>query len=224
MRTASPDAIVCLGDVASDGPDPVAVIADLCTLNASFILGNADEVILDPTKASTSSNPDIAKFQAMWQWGNAQLSEDDKAFIRTFQPTIAMPFGNDLTMLCYHGSPRSNVEAIRATTPDSELDAYFEGHLARIMVGGHTHQAFFRRHRQHWVINPGSIGLPFEWSVQHNGMINPARAEYAILTWHAGQWNVDFRVVPFHLATFTTRVRQSGMPYTDWLLIDWHAG
>ena len=201
------------------------MLADLRTLNASLVMGNADEELLDPTKLPpVTPDENTPKFRAVWEWGNAQLSEDDKAFIRAFHPTVAIPFGNELTMLCYHGSPRSNVESIRATTSDAELDAYFEGHMARIMIGGHTHQSFLRRHRQYWVINPGSIGLPFEWSAQHNQMINPARAEYAILTWHAGHWNVDFRVVPFSLDAFTASVRQAGMPYADWLLADWHVG
>ncbi|MBX3080450.1 MAG: metallophosphoesterase family protein [Anaerolineae bacterium] len=222
MHAMLPDAIVCLGDVGADGPDPRGVIAMLRTLNASFVMGNADEQLLDPTLAPpVTPNDDTPKFQAMWEWGSAQLNDADRSFVRAFQPTISIPLDTDFTMLCYHGSPRSNVEAIRVTTPDEVLDPYFGGQSARIMVGGHTHQAFFRRHRHRWVINPGSVGLPFEWNPQRNQMINPARAEYAILTWQAGQWNVDLRAVSFDLAAFAHSVRQSGLPYADWFLADW---
>jgi putative phosphoesterase len=222
MRAASPDMIVCLGDVGADGPDPRGVLAELQAFQASFIMGNADEQLLDPHIALfVAPNEDTPKFQAVWEWGAAQLNADERAFVQSFQPTISIPLSDDLGVLCYHGSPRSNVEAIHATTPDETLDSYFEGQSARIMIGGHTHQAFLRRHRHHWVINPGSIGLPFEWNPQRNQMINPARAEYALLTWQAGQWSVDLRAIPFDLEAYITSVHQSGMPYADWLLSDW---
>jgi putative phosphoesterase len=217
-----PDHLVCLGDVGAEGPDPSGVLARLRELGCPIIMGNTDEQLLDPTlQPPVVANEDTPKFQALWNWGAAQLSETDQAFIHTFQPTLSLLLGNDLTLLCYHGSPRSNVEAIRATTPDTTLDQYFEGQTARIMVGGHTHQPFLRRHRDRWVINPGSVGLPFEWNTQRNQMIHPARAEYALLTWRAKHWHIDFRAVPFDLRAFSRSVRESGIPYADWLLARW---
>jgi putative phosphoesterase len=222
LKRPFPDRLVCLGDVGAEGPDPCGVLARLRGLDCPIVMGNTDEQLLDPTRQPpVRTNEDTPKFQALWDWGATQLSETDKSFMQTFEPTVSMSVGNNLTLLCYHGSPRSNVEAIRATTPETALDQYFDGQTAQIMVGGHTHQPFLRRHRKQWVINPGSVGLPFEWNAQLNQVMHPARAEYALLTWRAKGWSIDFRTVPFDLKAFSHSVRDSGIPYVDWLLRGW---
>ncbi len=40
-------------------------------------------------------------------WCSQQLSEVDKAFVNTFQPTITWQLSETKTLLAYHGSPRS---------------------------------------------------------------------------------------------------------------------
>ena len=46
LDTEQPDHIVCLGDVATPGPDPIGVIGRLRALNCSVVMGNWDEWLL----------------------------------------------------------------------------------------------------------------------------------------------------------------------------------
>jgi hypothetical protein len=49
------------------------------------------------------------------------------------------------------------------------------------MAGGHTHIQMLRQHRGTWVVNPGSVGMPFRRYVAGARPEIMAHAEYAIL-------------------------------------------
>src|SRR5205809_329241 len=73
------------------------------------------------------------------------LRPEDRAYIRTFEPTVEVPLRRGQSLLCYRGSPRSNREEIRASTPDAELAERLGPRRAFVMAGGHTHEQLFRR-------------------------------------------------------------------------------
>ena len=60
-------------------------------------------------------------------------------FLATFKPISEIPLGSNSSLLLYHGSPRSNVEEILATTSPEQLDVLLDGQHATVMAGGHTH-------------------------------------------------------------------------------------
>jgi predicted phosphodiesterase len=139
-----------------------------------------------------------------------------------FHPTVRVELATQMILLCYHGSPHSNTDSIRATSPDAELESYFEDQTAQIFAGGHTHQPFLRRHQDRWMMNPGSVGLPFAWNTRLQRTINLASAEYALLTWQNNQLTIDFHVVPFDFQLYAQRVHAAGMPYAEWFLDHWY--
>ena len=131
-----------------------------------------------------------------------------------------MPLGRGRDLLCYHGSPRSNREEIRASTPDAELAERLGPQRALVMAGGHTHEQFFRRLDQTIVINPGSVGLPYE-TLPAGGARNPPWAEYAVLTVEDGRLDVDLRRVPVDQVAIRQALLDSGMPRAEWWAADW---
>jgi hypothetical protein len=78
-----------------------------------------------------------------------------------------------------------------------------------------------RRWRNSVVINPGSVGLPFE--IDGDGTVrNPAWAEYAVLSvGPRSQFGVELRRVRYSLSKLADAVRRSGMPDPEWWLADW---
>src|SRR6516162_3290292 len=92
------------------------------------------------------------------RWCAAQLTADDLAYLHTFEPTIRVPLDEGVTLLCYHGSPRSYDERITAETTDAALQEMLAGPPAQLYAGGHTHQQLLRRHRDVLVLNPGTVG------------------------------------------------------------------
>jgi putative phosphoesterase len=219
LQQESLDQLVCLGDVAIFGPQPRETLAALHTLACPLVMGNTDAWALDP-QPHPERDADSAKFNAVELWGAAQLSADDRTFIRTFQPAVTIELGEGMALLCYHGSPRSYHDPIRATTPEDELAGYLGGARAMILAGGHTHEPFVRRFRDQIVLNPGSVGLPFE-TLSGGRTRNPPWAEYAILEVDDGNVRLQLRRTPVDVGAICRAAQQSGMPFFDWWLADW---
>lgn len=212
------DRVVCLGDVAATGPQPRETMARLRALGCPVVMGNTDAEAIRPLHQSPTDAEGrrVAEIDA---WCAAQLMPEDLDYLRAFQPTITVPLGDDATLLCFHGSPRGNTERIVATTPDAMLDQMLSGHPATVLAGGHTHAPFMRRHRRALLLNPGSVGLPYE--VVDDGVRNPPWAEYGIVEWHAGAVVVELRRVPLDADRVVHAALHSDMPHADWWARDW---
>src|SRR5215470_13131292 len=118
--------IVCLGDVAATGPQPTQVLARLRGLGCPLVMGNADAYLLDP-KPTENAEGEQQKIAEIDVWCAGQLSAEDRAFIAGFRPTASVPLGNGVTLLAYHGSPRSFDEAVMVETPDEALAEMLAG-------------------------------------------------------------------------------------------------
>ncbi len=213
-----PDDILCLGDMASFGPQPQETLRRLRELNPQVVMGNTDAYLLKPRRLEDVKNPDenTSFFLEVEAWSAAQLNTGDLEYVRTFQPTIRLEL-DGLSLLAYHGSPKSYDEQIRATTPDETLDAYFEGEAADLYIGAHTHEQFVRRYHASILMNPGSVGLSFVVTPEGKGVNHPI-AEYAWLEVANGEANLSFRRVPYDLDALTETVRKSAMPHRErWL-------
>src|SRR5689334_15515450 len=119
MALESLDQMVCLGDVAALGPQPGEALARLRALRCPVVMGNTDAWLLAPPSAVDGDRFD----RAITQWTIAQLTDDDRAYIASFPPTIELALGEGRALLCFHGSPRSYDDVIVPTTPDDELRA-----------------------------------------------------------------------------------------------------
>src|SRR5581483_9178635 len=139
------DHILCLGDVAAFGPQPLQVLARLQTLGCPVVMGNTDAALLNPQLLQPAAEP-TSRNQDIQRWNAQQLTEADKTYISSFQATINYPLARGKTLLAYHGSPRSFRERLLPTTSEEDLEQAFAGCKADIMVGGHTHMQMFRRY------------------------------------------------------------------------------
>lgn len=210
--------IVCLGDVVASGPQPREVLARLKALACPVVMGNTDAWMLNPT-FDPPEREDGEKILALHRWGLAQLAAEDKAFIATFQPVVEIMLPAGQKLLCYHGSPRSNTEIIRADTAESELQLFFSGREAALLAGGHTHTPLLRRFQQAFLLNPGSVGMPY--FVENGQLHTPNWAEYAIVEASERALNITFHRVSYDLKPLIAAVRANHIPYADWWLASW---
>ncbi len=141
--------------------------------------------------------------------------------MRTFQPTIEVPLNEEGSLLCFHGSPRSNQDIILATTRASELDEMLNGHTALLMAGGHTHIQMMRQHNGLIIVNPGSVGLPFERLPFADVPRILPWAEYAIISWVNSRIGIDLRRVSINLAAVKQSANDSDMPDKAGWLENW---
>lgn len=171
-----------------------------------------DAPILETLKALDITFFDVAS------WCAEQLTEKDRAFIRTFQKTVRLEL-DGLAILCFHGSPKSYDDKIIATTPDETLSELF-AERAPLMFGGHMHTQLLRRYQDLTFVNPGSVGLPFEM-LPDGRVRNPAWAEYALVEVVQGQPSVTFRRVPYDVQPLLKAAKTSGMPHDETWSGDW---
>lgn len=217
LAAESIDQIVCLGDVAIFGPQPRAALTRIKVLGCPVVMGNTDAWALDP-QPLPMRNEESHYFNAIERWSADQLTAADLAYIQTFQPTVNIDLVG-ATLLCYHGSPRSCHDMIVATTAPDELIPMFGDTAALILAGGHTHAQYARRYLDKIMLNPGSVGLPYE-ALPDSTVRNPPWAEYAIVTWLADNLQVELRRVAYDSRELIAYTRTTDMPYADWWLKD----
>lgn len=221
IEAAKPDRIICLGDVAATGPQPRSALARIRDLNVPVVMGNTDERLLHPTQ--DDADDDLARVIAdIDRWCRRQLSPDELEYIRTFPPTLEIDLDGRGSLLCFHGSPRSNTDLIYATTSADALEEMVAGVDATVLAGGHTHVQMLRRYKNLILLNPGSVGLPH--TEVEGQLVNPPWAEWALVEWGADTptgGSVELRRVPVDVAAIRAAALNSGMPHADVWVRDW---
>lgn len=214
------DQMLCLGDVAAFGPQPVEVIARLRDLGCSVVKGDTDAELLAPGDPATDEG--LRRLQEIDRWALARLAPADREYLDAFPRTLTFPLGESRSLLCYHGSPRSFKDRIYATTSGDELEQMFAATTADIYAGAHTHIQLVRRHRDVLVLNPGSVGLAYDRLPLPGASVrNPPWGEYAILSVEGHHLNVDLRRVPFDVSALRQAARDNEMPHADWWCAEW---
>lgn len=217
IETQKVDEIIHLGDAITMGPQPLEVLNQLREMGGICIRGNHDAAVLEPDKAAFYQISEHLKPDLLWC--GEKLNEDDQAFLRGFKDTHEFTLPNNISVLCFHGSPASCTDLIQATTTPEDLDRYFPDQKATIFIGGHSHIQMHRRHGNKLILNAGSIGNAFEYAFRP-GMTPRLLpwAEYAILDHNEHSLEVDMRRVYFDIVELMHVVRESKIPGAEWWL------
>jgi len=220
IQVQAPDRLVCLGDAIQGGPQPALVVRRLRELQCPVVMGNADAWLLtgEETGDEVITSERLQAMNDVRLWTLTQLSDDDRAFIATFQPTIelALDLDDKFTLLAYHGSPKSFDDIILPDIAQDKLAEYLSGHTADAYCGGHTHVQFVRRigagPQVHF--NPGSVGLAYSHHQPDEGFQMDHWAEYAMLTVEDNRLALEFQRVLFDMTALRAIYQQSGRPHS----------
>jgi putative phosphoesterase len=217
IRQQKIDQIVCLGDAIQGGPQPAAVVQRLRALNCPVVIGNADAWLISGIETADEGIPPerLKKMGDIRNWSLSQLTEDDRAFIANFQPTVTLNLEDGLDLLCFHGSPTSFNDIILPGAPDDVFQKFLGPYADHILTGGHTHAQQIRRNGDLFFFNPGSVGFAYSHYQPDGQFFADPRAEYAILTVEKGQTSLEFRRVPFDVRELIRIYRESGRPFAD---------
>lgn len=220
------DQLVCLGDVAATGPQPAEALARLAATGCRVVMGNTDADLLDPASIGpgsidTADDGDALRIADIDRWCAARLGEAERSYLQTFAPTVGIDLGGGARLLCVHGGPLSHHDVIVATTPDDELDRMLGSRVATVIAGGHTHTPMLRAHRGMTLLNPGSVGLAYEFRA--DGAVRvPPWAEYAVLAVDGGvARSIELRRVSYDRAATVRAMRERGMPHAEWWASGW---
>jgi putative phosphoesterase len=217
LKQENVDQIVCLGDVASLGPQPREVIARLRQLQIPIITGNHESYLLDPRLTENQ----LPWLRAMERWCLEQLSTEDLDFLRSFQPQLHFKLDQNTTILAFHGSPRSNQEFLYPNTSPETLDEAFSGQSAQVLAGGHTHVQMVGQHKGMTLLNPGSVGMPFMFPISDPDRRALCKAEYAIVDMTDGRLTIKLYRLPIDFERLAETARNSGLPDAEYWLSTW---
>jgi diadenosine tetraphosphatase ApaH/serine/threonine PP2A family protein phosphatase len=161
-------------------------------LPARFVRGNAERA-LDEDDGERA------------QWLRARHTAADLEFVRGFEPFVAVDLdGLGPARFC-HGSPRSDEECVTERTPPDRVHAFLERVPERVVVTAHTHVAYDRVVGGVRLVNPGSVGMPYEGA--------PTAAHWAML----GP-DVEHRRTKYDVEAAVDLYRASGDPQTELML------
>ena len=215
IRRRGADRIICLGDLATLGPQPREVIARLRELDCPGIMGNHDAALLHLEAAARYQIAPI--LTPTLQWCAEKLDVSDLAFLKKLAPALEIPLVDDTFLLCYHGSPFSNTDNIFPQTPEEELRRCFGNLHAAVFAGGHTHIAMVRPYHDALVVNPGRVGCPFAAIPPPGGV--PALlpwAEYAEVMLQDNALSVTLHRIRFDTDAYKRVLAQSSLPIKEW--------
>jgi putative phosphoesterase len=216
MARRGVDQVACLGDVATLGPSPAETIERVQGLQCPCVLGNHDDFLIAPELIHTYTKiPVILDSVA---WCREQLAEAALQFVWGFQPNarVALPGGE--TLLLCHGSPRSHMDNLLAETPPQELDAKLDGTRVAVLAAGHTHLQMLRQHRGMLIVNPGSVGMPFQEFVGGETPTVLPHAEYAVVAADQSGVSVGLYRVDYDLQRLLDVVEASDLPLREVML------
>jgi putative phosphoesterase len=213
------DRVICLGDICF-GPQAHECLALVAGLGCPVILGNWDSWSIDGFPPA--DDPVGMMLYEIGAWWARQLTEDDRAYVRSFVPTLELELEDGTQMLCFHGSPHSFSDFIFATTPDTDLENLLSGLDTALLVGGHTHLQMLRRFGPSMIVNPGSVGQPFsQWWPREIRVGH--WAEYGVIDASEGRVGIELRRVPYDLDRLLELLVGSGMPHARWWIDSWNA-
>jgi predicted phosphodiesterase len=153
-RAAGVERWVLGGDYALFGGWPAETVARLRELEpAVWIRGNGERWTADPDAAP--DNPVVA---GAVEDARAALGSDVVGHLGALPASATV----GTTLVC-HGSPPSDVRSFLPEPADDEAEL-LEGVEAPRVLFGHTHLPFARRSAVRGIelVNPGSVGMPFD--------------------------------------------------------------
>jgi predicted phosphodiesterase len=160
------DGHVLGGDLALFGAWPAETVERLLELRCRSIRGNTDRWLIDASDAP--ANPLVERSLEFCRDALGKLRCDE---LGALPPTVEL----DGALVC-HASPRSDMASFAPEPSSADAELLANGD-PDVVVFGHTHVQFMRRAGTRTLVNPGSVGLPFD---------GDPRAAYALWRRDAG--------------------------------------
>ena len=215
--------IICLGDLVGYGPQPNEVVELIRQRQIPTCQGCWDEDIIEGLNSCECSYPSqLAERRGhrAHQWTDAQLSEDNKAFLASLPMTVRRE-----RLLFVHGSPNSQHEYL---LPDMDAFAALErveSSGADTLFCGHTHMPYVRELSggsiqvkvkqagegtaserklelpMRRIVNAGSVGEPRHGSTEATYVIH-----------HDDSDEIEIREVPYDIERTCRAIVDGGLP------------
>lgn len=201
-KVAGADAWLLGGDYCLMGAQPAAVLDRLETLPADtiWLRGNTERWVAHPD----ADDIPIESIRDAALFVQGAIGPDSVRELAALPDTLAdVPFdGAAMTVFC-HASPGSDMDGFIDKPADADGERAGSSFEANTIVCGHTHIQFAREVGVIEVVNPGSVGLPFD---------GDRRAAYALL---APDGSFDLRRVEYDFEAAIDAYDELGGDWVD---------
>jgi predicted phosphodiesterase len=191
LERERPDLLVSCGDLTW-GPLPRETLALLEPWRGRvlYVRGNSERELQE----RRLSDSEVAR----WQWEQHE-EQTLREYVDGVPSKVVVDVdGLGLTRFC-HGSPRSDEECVTVATPAERVAEFMAGVPEACVVTAHTHMQYDRRIGATRLLNPGSVGLPYE-------------AVTGCAYWALLGPDVEHRRTRYDVDAALERMRTAGMP------------
>jgi putative phosphoesterase len=146
------ETIVVAGDTIS-GPWAAEVFDLVKDAGGLVVRGNADREVIERSD----------RYGPLARWSAERMGDERLSFAASWPLTLELDISGLGRVLVCHSTPDSEDPIYTSATPDDEVEALFEGVDARVVLCGHTHMQYDRVLESGLrIVNPGSVGMPYE--------------------------------------------------------------
>jgi predicted phosphodiesterase len=212
------DRILVAGDTV-DGPYPLRTLDLLRARGSWLILGNREKYLLNYDRGDVPATWRVGDQYANQRWIYHHLDREALDFIASLPEQGTFVSDSTGPIRVVHGAPQGLSVLLLPDDPgtlslfrNSGLLALGYTHvrlaaaLAQIgetvLVCGHSHIPWQQEQGGRLALNPGSVGVQIDGSVQ---------ARYALLFWQNGRWRAEQRAIPYDLGQVRRDYRESGL-------------
>ncbi|HEY6251139.1 MAG TPA: metallophosphoesterase family protein [Candidatus Angelobacter sp.] len=212
LEQVSPDLIIHGGDLAASGSHDAEVIDQIRSLGWPGVVGNTDEMLWAPQPLAelAAKNPKlkplVSMLQGMIPVMRASLGEERVQWLRSLPLRYANQF-----VTVVHASPDDCWKSPMPEATDEELESVYGPLNAPTVVYGHIHRPYIRQLKAFTVANSGSVSLAYD---------GDPRAKYLLMD----EQDITIRRVEYDIENAVQDLRNSGLPYADWLIRVLRAG
>jgi len=198
------DVVVCGGDIALGGPNPVEVTERVRDLGWPAVLGNTDAVLADDAAVRSKVRGYVL---------DAAVRTAGMLGPHLVDWLTGLPLTRqESDVLVTHSTPGDCWAVVPHDAPDESLREAYAGAGVPVVVYGHIHHAFTRRIGDLTVANSGSVSLALD---------RDPRATYCVVE----DGRVEHRRVPYDIERVAADMARVGYPnatgYASWLRTGW---
>ncbi len=201
-RRYSPDAFVVAGDL-SGGPHPTETLDLLADLPGWMIRGNGESYLLRFWQGDAPLEWQTQRQFGFMRWCAKHVTPGHRTLITRLPEDLAIYPPGLAPIRLVHGSPGRPTGGLHPATRAADFADVLNALSEPVLVCGHTHEQWQVTVDGHLAVNPGAVCGPCDGTVG---------AQYALLMWHGGRWEVELKTVEYDIA----EVRQAF--YTNGLL------
>ena len=199
--------VFVLGDLCYRGIEPKRAFELVRALNCDVIKGNADEWVVRGVREGEVPDQALEMMNKERDWIVSKLDEESIEYLRELPTELNLTFG-DVTIHAFHATPTSLFDVIQSGDSDEILIEKLMAKKADLYIYAHIHKPYIRCLNGKYIINCGSVGLPFD------GL---KKASYTLVDIEQGSVQVSNVRVSYDVEKVIQQFKESDYPNRDQL-------